>query len=166
LIQRVGGLESRFCKYCGEHRPVGDFKKHNTKCRDCRNADQRAARAASNDSATKRYEKSFNGYLMRTYRNMKSRVSGILKKKAHLYEGLEILSKESFYTWAKSDDEYSRLYEQWVGSGYEYRLAPSIDRIDSSKGYILENMRWLPHWKNSQLGNQSGHAKRNRLTAP
>lgn len=35
---------------------------------------------------------------MRVYRNMKSRVEGIQKLKSHLYEGKEILDKQSFMT--------------------------------------------------------------------
>jgi len=101
---------------------------------------------------------------MRTYRNMTSRVKGILKKKAHLYEGLEILDKEPFYEWAKSNTEYQRLHEEWTASGYEYRLAPSIDRIDSSLGYTLDNIRWLPHWLNSKLGSDSRQDK-NKIDA-
>lgn len=96
---------------------------------------------------------------MRTYRNMLSRVKGILKHKAHLYEGLEILEREDFYNWAKDNKEFKLLFNTWVASEYTYRYAPSVDRIDSAKGYTLDNMRWLPHWKNSQLGNLSKQKK-------
>lgn len=90
---------------------------------------------------------------------MLSRVTGVQTKKAHLYEGLDILSKEEFYSWAISNEEFNILFENYKNSNYEMRLAPSIDRRDSSLGYCLENMRWLPHWENSQLGVISRYSK-------
>lgn len=92
---------------------------------------------------------------MRSYRNMESRVTGVQHKKAHLYLGLEILNRDDFYEWAMSNEDFHQQFEEYEDSGYEMRLAPSVDRIDSSIGYTLSNMRWLPHWKNSQLGNYS-----------
>lgn len=103
----------------------------------------------------KKYEKTKNGYLMRTYRNMKSRVLGILKKKAHLYDGLPLMSKESFYAWSKQDPTFNQLFESWVNSGYNRKISPSIDRIDSHDGYTEGNIRWLTHSRNSQLGAES-----------
>lgn len=110
---------------------------------------QRERRAASENSATKKYERTKNGKLMRTYRNMLSRVSGIQKKKAHLYEGNEIISKEDFYRWALSCRDFHAIYDAWVASGYTMRNSPSIDRIDPSMGYIIGNMQWLTHSENS-----------------
>ncbi len=155
--------DSVFCVRCETNQNVLEFKGHKSVCRLCRNEDQKRRRNSSGNGATKRYEKTKNGYLMRTYRNMKSRVKGILKKKAHLYSGLEILDREDFYAWAKASSEFERLFKEWVASDYNSRLSPSIDRVDSSVGYILENMRWLPHWENSQLGSQAKARKLDNL---
>ena len=83
---------------------------------------------------------------------MLSRVSGIQKKKAHLYKGLSILDKQVFYSWALKDKEYNLLFDSWVKSAYTRALSPSIDRIDVTKGYIEGNMRWITHSQNSRLG--------------
>jgi hypothetical protein len=101
------------------------------------------------------YEKTLPGYLMRTYRNMKSRVTGIQKKKSHLYLGLEILPKEEFYEWANCSPMFLCLYHQYVASGFDLKKAPSVDRIDSSKGYTLDNMQWVSHSVNSSRGAKS-----------
>ena len=98
---------------------------------------------------------------MRSYRNMLSRVTGVQSKKAHLYEGLDILSKEEFYEWSINDEIFNSLFDEYERSEYDMRLAPSVDRENSSLGYNLDNMRWLPHWKNSQLGSLSRHNKEN-----
>ena len=101
-------------------------------------------------ASTKIYEKTPKGYLVRTYRNMTNRVKGILKSKAHLYEGLPICDKQEFYSWSLSEDNnYLTLLDDYKISGYLLNLAPSIDRIDSSEGYIFGNMRWVTFESNS-----------------
>jgi len=80
---------------------------------------------------------------------MKSRVEGILKKKRHLYEGLEILDKKDFYEWSMRESNYIHLYNEWVFSGYENRKNPSIDRIDPEKGYVIGNIQWVTFSENS-----------------
>lgn len=91
---------------------------------------------------------------MRAYRNMKSRVTGVQKKKAHLYLNKSLLPKEDFYTWARASKEFRRLFAVWVASGYDQRLTPSVDRINPREGYALENMRWITQSQNSALGAQ------------
>lgn len=142
------------CSSCNQTKELSDFPKtkHGRICRACKNSKQRLSRKLNGDMHTKVYEKTPTGYLMRTYRNMLSRVSGVQHRKAHLYSGLEILSKEEFYAWAIINEEFLTLYEAWVESGFEHKLSPSIDRRDSSRGYSLENMRWITHSLNSRLG--------------
>lgn len=106
----------------------------------------------------KSYERTPKGFLMRKYRNMQSRVLGIQKHKFHLYKhitGTKLLDRETFYEWAFANKTFLILYKQWVASGYERRLAPSVDRIDSNKGYVLSNMEWITHSENSRRGTAS-----------
>lgn len=116
------------------------------------NASQRKRRKANNNAATHKYEKTVNGFLMRVYRNMKSRVTGVQKLKAHIYLGLPILPKEDFYVWSKNNLEFIVLFKIWQDIGYDRLFTPSIDRIDSSKGYEIGNIRWLTHSQNSREG--------------
>ena len=113
---------------------------------------QRENRRKTGNLATKKYEKTPNGFLMRLYRNMQSRVCGSHKLKAHLYEGLPILRREEFYAWTKSSDIFWELFRDWEQSGYERRLTPSVDRIDTSRGYELDNMEWVPFYINCSRG--------------
>lgn len=122
-----------------------------------KNEKQRIYREKTKNSVTKKYEKTVSGFLMRTYRNMKSRVTGIQFKKAHLYLGKELLSKEDFYNIAKSSKEFNNLFVNWENSGYDRRLTPSVDRIDSSKGYTKDNIRFITHSENSRLGSLKRH---------
>ena len=93
---------------------------------------------------------------MQTYRNMLSRVTGKLIKKSHIYEGLDILSKQEFYQWSLNEtSDFHKLFEDYVSSGFNMKLAPSIDRIDSKEGYIMGNIRWITHSLNSSLGSKN-----------
>lgn len=116
---------------------------------------QRERRKRTNNSDTKRYERTKKGKLMRTYRNMESRTKGMVEGKSHLYQGLEVLPRQSFYDWSLSCKDFNSLYDDWVSSGFDKKLSPSIDRIDTSKGYTLDNMRWLTHSENSSIGAKS-----------
>lgn len=89
---------------------------------------------------------------MREYRNMQSRVTGVQKKKAHLYLGKELLPRDEFYNWAIFHIDFVLLYVKWVDSGYDRKLTPTVDRIDSDKGYCLSNMEWVTHSENSRRG--------------
>jgi hypothetical protein len=104
---------------------------------------QKIARAKNDNLHTKKYEKTKNGFLMRLYRNMKSRVTGVQAAKFHLYAGKELLEKEVFYEWAKQSKKFHSLFRVWESSGYKRTLAPSVDRINSELGYKIENMRWV-----------------------
>ncbi len=91
------------------------------------------------------------GFVMRTYRNMQSRIVGIQKKKAHLYQGLALLPRPVFYAWTLADDsDFWPLWTAWHESGRSRRLSPSIDRINPDAGYTLDNMRWITHSENSR----------------
>ena len=112
------------------------------------NAKQREYRKLTGNSCTKKYEKTKKGFLMRLYRNMKSRITGIQKTKHHLYQGKELLGKEDFYEWSLSDKTFHDLFSEWEISNYERRLTPSVDRVDPGKGYSVDNMEWVPFHEN------------------
>lgn len=95
---------------------------------------------------------------MRLYRNMKSRIEGVQRMKAHLYSGKELFSKEEFYNWAKSRPEFHALFEEYKNNNYPRKLAPSVDRIDSNEGYNLSNVEWVTMQENSRRGAVSRHS--------
>lgn len=117
-----------------------------------KNEKQKEYRKNNNNLCTKKYEKTVNGFLMRMYRNMKSRVVGVQKNKYHLYKGKEILDKNIFYEFAKSNHDFIKLFLNWEHSKYERRLTPSVDRIDPIKGYTLDNIQFITHSENSRRG--------------
>ncbi len=120
--------------------------------REKRNKRQRERRQLNGNKNTKSYEKTPNGFLMRCYRNMQSRVTGVQQKKAHLYKGLELMTRVEFYTWARQDKDFLGLFQAWERSEYDRKLCPSINRVDSKIGYTLPNVEWITQSENSRLG--------------
>jgi len=120
---------------------------------------QKAYRQKNNNICTQKYEKSIKGFLMRSYRNMKSRISGVQKRKFHLYEGKELFPKEDFYLWAEQHPIFLSLWATYVESGFDRKQAPSVDRLDSSKGYSFDNVEWVTHSENSRRGAVQRHQK-------
>jgi hypothetical protein len=124
-----------------------------------KNKKQREYRRATGNSCTRKYEKTKKGFLMRCYRNMQSRVTGVQKEKHHLYKGKELLERQEFYEWALNSKDFHRLFAIWEFFGYDRKLTPSVDRVDSSQGYKVSNMEWVTHSENSRRGNRSRNSK-------
>jgi hypothetical protein len=120
---------------------------------------QRESRALNGNLHTKKYEKTHKGFIMRIYRNMLSRITGVQKAKYHLYSGKSILSKEEFREWALTHEVFLKLFEEYKESGFDRKLAPSVDRVDSDKGYEIPNMEWVTHSENSRRGSVSRHKR-------
>ena len=99
------------------------------------------------------YNETPKGFLVTTYNSMLGRVRGKIGKE-HLYKGLEILSREDFFKWALQDEQFNVLFKEWLNNKGKYNLIPSIDRINSKEGYLLENMQWLTQGENSGKTNK------------
>lgn len=120
--------------------------------REKRNAWQREYRKKNGSIHTKVYEKTPSGFLMRLYRNMKSRISGIQKPDKDYWVGKELFDKGAFYEWALNHPKFIELFEEYREQGYPRKLAPSIDRIDSNIGYTFNNVEWVTMLENSIRG--------------
>lgn len=120
--------------------------------KEIKNQKQREYRQKNGNAETKKYEKTKNGFLMRLYRNMQSRIQGIQKEKFHLYEGKTLVEREVFYDWAKNNSTFHSLFDDYEKSNYDRKLAPSVDRINSKLGYELSNMEFITHSENSRRG--------------
>lgn len=116
--------------------------------------EEREARQAYNKrtgyAAYHRYEKTKKGFLMRAYHNMQSRISGVQKKKHHLYKGKTLLPRQDFYKWSLDSNSFHNLFAAWEVSGYSRKLTPSTNRIDNARGYELDNMEWITQSENSR----------------
>lgn len=79
---------------------------------------------------------------------------GVLKRiySTQLYHSRKRGHQPPSYTWKDlveqyiNNPEYLALYQGWVESGMTRWTKPSLDRIDESKGYSLDNIQ-LTTWK-------------------
>lgn len=111
---------------------------------------QREYRKRTNNACTAKYEKTKRGFLMRCYRNMLSRITGVQVAKYHLYEGKRLdFTKQEFYEFSLGSDVFNKLFAEWELSEYNRKLTPSVDRINSAKGYSFDNIEWVTHSENS-----------------
>jgi hypothetical protein len=86
-----------------------------------------------------KYKTSPTHHIYNTYRLMKWRSQ--TRKTVPLKD---LCSKEEFIQWSKkTESEFIKLFNEWIESKCEYRMVPSIDRIDSTRGYSIDNLQWL-----------------------
>lgn len=59
-------------------------------------------------------------------------------------------NREEFQNWVLNHHLFEELYNNWVESGYDKKLRPSIDRLDDYKSYTFDNIR-LCTWHENNL---------------
>lgn len=59
------------------------------------------------------------------------------------------MTKEEWLDFCEESKEvFLRLYNEWKDSGFKRENAPSIDRVDNSRGYDRDNVQWLSNSEN------------------
>lgn len=97
-----------------------------------------AARARENNNSI---DKDFDLKVWgaRTYGNMQRRIRTKESPNISLYE---ILPRSVFYEFCEENKFLlEKLWKDYRDSGFSRKLAPSIDRIDTCKGYSLDNIQ-------------------------
>lgn len=69
-----------------------------------------------------------------------------------------LMSKEDFFL-QMNNSKLALLYDNWKKSEFEYRLTPSLDRIDPRGHYQLNNIRWVTLAENAKFARKGGRAK-------
>lgn len=97
-----------------------------------------------------KYNRTLRGVISNRWTKMRERVEGKTPKGREKYLGLYLCPKDLFIEWASSDKALIELHRNWVLNNYSMKFSPSIDRIDSTKGYSIDNMQWMTHSENSR----------------
>lgn len=84
---------------------------------------------------------------------IQNRCSGFSKP---MYKGLEFMPREDFKDWSLQQGKLFVLFHQWNRSGHELKYRPTIDRLDSSEGYIPGNMEWVTFSENCRRAGLKG----------
>jgi hypothetical protein len=170
--------ETKVCARCHKSKPLTDFYKRSKSkdgygiyCKPCHllsNSLYRFKNREKINEYSRWYHKHYRhtspkGFLCSLYTHMKNRVTGSDKTQKKFYLGLPILDRQEFYTWALKDREFNRLFFGWKRTGYSRRSCPSINRINSSLGYVAGNMNWLTQKANSALGGKTKRKKKTNI---
>ncbi len=126
------------CAKCKEVKTLEEF--HNNKkmkqgkasyCKNCSN------------KAIKKYRRTLIGNAIAIYNHQK--LSS--KRRGH---NPPAYAKQDLVDFLLSNKKYINLHSEWVESGYENSLVPSVDRIDDYKGYSLDNIQVMT-WKENRI---------------
>jgi hypothetical protein len=123
---------------------------------------KKTKKTKSKTSNYRLYEKAPKGFLSRCYSNMRQRVSGEQNQdRPHIYKNkkLQLMSKKEFMAWAATSMVFWTLYAEYSLNGFQRRMAPSPDRLDSNKGYTIDNLQWVPFHENARRASQSKKKK-------
>ena len=141
------------CNKCGEVKPFEKFYKNkavkngiNSYCKTC------------NSEMCKNRRRSLYGKAEHIYVRQKSSS----KLRGHQPPAY---TRGEFIDWMISNEDYLKLHDKWVESGYKKSLAPSCDRLDDYKGYSFDNIRvvtWEQNRKKGYLDRVNG--KNNKLS--
>lgn len=88
--------------------------------------------------------------LIHKYNSIVYRCNGRLNSRYGNYKGMEYLSVIDWVNFCNSNKKsIERLWEIYIKNNKILKYALSVDRIDVSKGYLVENIEIVPHGYNS-----------------
>lgn len=129
------------CFKCGTEKSLGDFYKHKgmadghlNKCKDCNKADVKK----NSVKVGSKYDHSEIGVIRVIYKTQKRHN----KIRGH---GDIPFSKKELTDWLYANG-FKQLYNEWLASGNDNDLKPSVDRINDFIGYEFSNIR-LGTWR-------------------
>lgn len=98
------------------------------------------------------FKQTFKGRILVSWNNIKLRC-----KRTRIELGM---NKEEFLAFSFASAEFITLFQEWKNASKERRrwIVPSVDRIDESKGYCLENIQWMT-WEGNYSKELARHSK-------
>lgn len=105
------------------------------------------------------YRRTLKGFLDQKYTAMSRRVRGKDRNCLNTVAGLPILARKDFYEWCNLKKELGEMFDKYQSSNFNFYWCPTVDRIDPTKGYIVENMQFLYQHENARKHRKIGRAK-------
>lgn len=104
------------------------------------------------------YRKTFLGHAVALHRSISNSTRLLHKNKPE-----KLCTKEEFMEFIKRSKAFKNLYREWFLGGFQRADTPSVDRIDSGKGYCLSNIQIITLRENSMKGKGGRDPKENHL---
>lgn len=91
------------------------------------------------------YRKSYRIYAQELFSSIKKRLI-----RAPTYKNRKLtFSNKEFLDFIFNKSDYPKIHESWVKNNFNYKLSPTVDRIDNKGNYSLGNIRIITKSKNS-----------------
>lgn len=87
-------------------------------------------------------------FLLMVYRKIKQRCTNPNGTGKKYYYGKNLCSKKTFIDTFIKNTKFLTLYENWKKTQI-YKDVPSIDRIDNTLGYQIDNLQFITHSNNA-----------------
>ena len=91
-------------------------------------------------------------FICTQYHNLKGRTEGTTTNRPKIYIGKEYCSLEEYKELIKNSPNFHTLWDNYVANNFKTTLAPSPDRIDSDKGYLVNNILFDTYSNNCRRG--------------
>jgi hypothetical protein len=123
-------------------------KKYYSRCKEC-NTFKRCMSETTKICSNCYTKTNPRQYLINKYTGIKQRCTNPNHRNYCRYKGMLKITKNEFLNIFLNDPNYCKLHKKWIQAGTPKDLTPSIDRINTEKGYVSGNLRMVPLWVNN-----------------
>ena len=119
-----------YCIECGRFMPI----KAKNMCQNCWHKVKR-----KNDP---------NFFLRSRHSEIGQRCNNPNNQRSDIYGGKSVCSLDEFLDKFLNCSNFLKLFDNWKNNNHEYKLVPSIDRIDNNGDYTINNLQFITHSEN------------------